>query len=502
MTGELKNKIDGLWEIFWTGGITNPLEVVEQMTYLMFIRDIDSADNIRAKEAAMLGLHFKSIFDGEVEIDGRKVEGEQLKWSVFHDFPAQRMYSIVQEWVFPFIKNLHGDKNSVYSKYMKDANFKINTPLMLSKIVDAMDEIYAMMDKVQSTDVRGDVYEYLLSKIAQSGVNGQFRTPRHIIKMMVEMMAPQPNETICDPACGTSGFLVMSGEYLKENYKKEVLLDKKNRDHFMNDMFYGFDTDGTMLRIGAMNMMTHGIENPCIEYRDSLSDQNPDRDKYSLILANPPFKGSLDAEIVSTDLLKVCKTKKTELLFLALFIRMLKIGGKCACIVPDGVLFGSSNAHKAIRKEIVENQKLEAVISMPSGVFKPYAGVSTGILIFTKTNHGGTDNVWFYDMTADGKSLDDKRTPIADNDIPDIIARFKNLDGEKDRKRTDKSFMVPKSEIIEKDYDLSINKYKEVEYVPVEYPPTSEILDEIEKLNEQIMEETRVLRELLKGTSN
>ena len=502
MTGELKNKIDGLWEIFWTGGITNPLEVVEQMTYLMFIRDIDSADNIRSKEAAMLGLPFKSIFDGEVEIDGRKVEGEQLKWSVFHDFPAQRMYSIVQEWVLPFIKNLHGDKNSVYSKYMKDANFKINTPLMLSKIVDAMDEIYAMMDKVQSTDVRGDVYEYLLSKIAQSGVNGQFRTPRHIIRMMVEMMDPQPNETICDPACGTSGFLVMSGEYLKENYKKEVLLDKKNRDHFMNDMFYGFDTDGTMLRIGAMNMMTHGIENPCIEYRDSLSDQNPDKDMYSLILANPPFKGSLDAEIVSTDLLKVCKTKKTELLFLALFIRMLKIGGRCACIVPDGVLFGSSNAHKAIRKEIVENQKLEAVISMPSGVFKPYAGVSTGILIFTKTNHGGTDNVWFYDMTADGKSLDDKRTPIAENDIPDIIARFKNLDSEKDRKRTDKSFMVPKSEIIEKDYDLSINKYKEVEYIPVEYPPTSEILDEIEKLNEQIMEETRVLRELLKGTSN
>ena len=502
MTGELKNKIDGLWEIFWTGGITNPLEVVEQMTYLMFIRDIDSADNIRAKEAAMLGLPFKSIFDGEVEIGGRKVEGEQLKWSVFHDFPAQRMYNIMQEWVFPFIKNLHGDKNSAYSKYMRDAIFKVNTPLMLSKIVDAMDEIYAMMDKVQSTDVRGDVYEYLLSKIAQSGVNGQFRTPRHIIRMMVEMMDPQPNDTICDPACGTSGFLVISGEYLKENYKKEVLMDRENKEHFMNNMFYGFDTDGTMLRIGAMNMMTHGIENPCIEYRDSLSDQNPDKDKYSLILANPPFKGSLDAEIVSTDLLKICKTKKTELLFLALFIRMLKIGGRCACIVPDGVLFGSSNAHKAIRKELVENQKLEAVISMPSGVFKPYAGVSTGILIFTKTNHGGTDNVWFYDMTADGKSLDDKRTPIADNDIPDIIARFKNLDDEKDRKRTDKSFMVPKSEIIEKDYDLSINKYKEVEYVPVEYPPTSEILDEIEKLNEQIMEETRVLRELLKGTSN
>lgn len=502
MTGELKNKIDGLWEIFWTGGITNPLEVVEQMTYLMFIRDIDSADNIRAKEAAMLGLPFKSIFDGEVEVEGRKVEGEQLKWSVFHDFPAQRMYSIMQEWVFPFIKNLHGDKKSAYSKYMNDAIFKVNTPLMLSKIVDAMDEIYAIMDKEQSTDVRGDVYEYLLSKLEKSGVNGQFRTPRNIIRMIVEMMDPQPNETICDPACGTSGFLVISGEYLKEKYKKEVLMNGKNKEHFMNSMFHGFDMDRTMLRIGAMNMMTHGIENPCIEYRDSLSDQNPDRDKYSMILANPPFKGSLDAEIVSEDIQKICKTKKTELLFLALFTKMLKIGGRCACIVPDGVLFGSSNAHKAIRKEIVENQKLEAVISMPSGVFKPYAGVSTGILIFTKTNHGGTDNVWFYDMTADGKSLDDKRTPVAENDIPDIIARFKNLDGEKDRKRTDKSFMVPKSEIIEKDYDLSINKYKEVEYVPVEYPPTSEILDEIEKLNEQIMEETRVLRELLKGTSN
>ena len=279
-------------------------------------------------------------------------------------------------------------------------------------------------------------------------------------------------------------------------------MDKKNKEHFMNNMFYGFDMDRTMLRIGAMNMMTHGIENPCIEYRDSLSDQNPDKDMYSLILANPPFKGSLDADIVSTDILKICKTKKTELLFLALFTRMLKIGGRCACIVPDGVLFGSSNAHKAIRKELIENQKLEAVISMPSGVFKPYAGVSTGILIFTKTNHGGTDNVWFYDMTADGKSLDDKRSPIEENDIQDIIARFKNLDGEKDRKRTDKSFMVPKSEIIEKDYDLSINKYKEVEYIPVEYPPTFEILDEIERLNEQIMEETRVLRELLKGTSN
>jgi len=497
MTGELKNKIDSLWEIFWNGGITNPLDVIEQMTYLMFIKDLDDTDNLRAKEAAMLGLPYKSIFADEVEIGDRKVDGNQLKWSIFHDFPAQRMYSVVQEWVFPFIKNLHGDKNSAYSKYMDDAIFKVNTPLMLSKIVDAMDEIYSMMEELHQTDIRGDVYEYLLSKIAQSGVNGQFRTPRHIIRMMVEMMDPKPTDFICDPACGTSGFLVTSGDYLREKYKKEVLLDKQNRNHFMNDMFHGYDMDRTMLRIGAMNMMTHGVEKPFIEYRDSLSDQNPDKDMYSLILANPPFKGNLDADTISTDLQKVCKTKKTELLFLALFVRMLKIGGRCACIVPDGVLFGSSNAHKAIRKEIVENQRLEAVISMPSGVFKPYAGVSTAILIFTKTGHGGTDDVWFYDMTADGFSLDDKRTEIKDNDIPDIISRFKNLEAEKDRKRTDKSFMVTKKEIADNDYDLSINKYKEVEYVAVEYPPTSEIMANIREIEKQISQEMDELERLL-----
>ena len=497
MTGELGNKIDNLWEIFWNGGITNPLDVVEQMTYLMFIKDLDDTDNLRAKEAAMLGLPYKSIFADEVEIGDRKVDGNQLKWSTFHDFPAQRMYTVVQEWVFPFIKNLHGDKNSAYSKYMDDAIFKVNTPLMFSKIVDAMDEIYSMMEELHQTDIRGDVYEYLLSKISQSGVNGQFRTPRHIIRMMVEMMDPKPTDYICDPACGTSGFLVASGDYLREKYKKEVLLDKQNRNHFMNDMFHGYDMDRTMLRIGAMNMMIHGVENPFIEYRDSLSDQNPDKDMYSLILANPPFKGNLDADTVSADLQKLCKTKKTELLFLALFVRMLKIGGRCACIVPDGVLFGSSKAHKAIRKELVENQRLEAVISMPSGVFKPYAGVSTGILVFTKTGHGGTDDVWFYDMTADGFSLDDKRTEIKDNDIPDIISRFKNLEAEKDRKRTDKSFMVPKKEIADNDYDLSINKYKEVEYVAVEYPPTVEIMANIREIEKQISREMDELEKLL-----
>ena len=463
----------------------------------MFIHDLDEVDNKKAKESVMLGLPFQSIFSGDVKVGERTIDGAQLKWSVFRDFPADRMYTVVQEYVFPFIKDLHGDKNSAYSKYMGDAIFKLPTPLLLSKVVDSLDAIYANMNEIQSTDVRGDVYEYLLMKIAQAGRNGQFRTPRHIIRMMVELMNPSADEVICDPACGTSGFLVAAGEYLKERRKEEIFYNKQKKDHYMNHMFYGYDMDRTMLRIGAMNMMTHGIENPCIEYRDSLSDQNTDKEKYSLVLANPPFKGSLDAESVAGDLLKVCKTKKTELLFLTLFLRILKIGGRCACIVPDGVLFGSSTAHKAIRKEIVENQRLEAVISMPSGVFKPYAGVSTAILIFTKTEHGGTDQVWFYDMEADGYSLDDKRTPVAENDIPDIIERFKNLEKETDRKRTEKSFMVSKQEIVDNEYDLSINKYKEVEYVPVEYPSTLEIMTNLRELEMQIGEEMEELERLL-----
>jgi type I restriction enzyme M protein len=300
-----------------------------------------------------------------------------------------------------------------------------------------------------------------------------------------------------DPACGTSGFLVAAAEYMKKKYHDDIFYNKERKEHYNNQMFHGFDMDRTMLRIGAMNMMTHGIENPDIQYRDSLSDQNPDHEKYSMILANPPFKGSLDYDIVSSDLLKIAKTKKTELLFLVLFLRMLKTGGRCAAIVPDGVLFGSSKAHKGIRKEIVENNRLEAIISMPSGVFKPYAGVSTAVIIFTKTGYGGTEDVWFYNMEADGRSLDDKRSPVQENDIPDIIERFKNLEKEKERKRTEKSFLVPKEEIAKNNYDLSINKYKEIEYIPVEYPPTEEILDEIDKLNAQIAQETAILRELL-----
>ena len=486
ITGELKNRIDALWDIFAAGGLVNPLDVIEQITYLMFIHDLDEMDNRKAKDSEMLGLPYTSIFSEEVAVNGRTIDGQQLKWSVFHDLPAAKMYEIVQEWVFPFIKTLHSDADSAYSKYMDDAIFKLPTPLVLSKVVDCLDGIYAQMAQIQETDIRGDVYEYLLSKISQSGRNGQFRTPRHIIRMMVELMDPTAQEVICDPACGTSGFLVAAAEYLRETRRQEIFYSRENLEHYMDGMFHGFDMDRTMLRIGAMNMMTHGIENPDIQYRDSLSDQNTDREKYTLVLANPPFKGSLDADTVSADLLKLCKTKKTELLFLALFLRMLKVGGRCACIVPDGVLFGSSKAHKDIRKALVEDNRLEAVISMPSGVFKPYAGVSTAVLVVTKTGHGGTAQVWFYDMKADGFSLDDKRTPVSENDIPDIVARFRNREQEETRARTEPSFLVPKEEIAQNGYDLSINKYKQVEYTPVEYPPTAEILQDLRSLEQQI----------------
>ncbi len=490
ITGELKNRIDSLWDDFAAGGIVNPLTVIEQITYLMFIHDLDEADNKGSMEAMMLGISHESIFKDEVEVEGRTVDGKQLKWSVFQDFPAEKMFDVVKNEVFPFIINLHNDRESAYSKYMSDAIFMIPTPLLLSKVVEKLSDLFRMMKetKLDKEDVRGDVYEYLLSKLNTAGRNGQFRTPRHIIKMMVELMQPKPDEIICDPACGTSGFLIAASEYLMEDEerKREVLFDKENKEHYLNHMFHGYDMDRTMLRIGAMNMMAHGIDNPCIEYKDSLSDQNEDKNKYSLVLANPPFKGSLDYDIVSPDLLKICKTKKTELLFVTLFLRMLKIGGRCACIVPDGVLFGFSKAHKSIRKEIVENNRLEAVISMPSGVFKPYAGVSTAILIFTKTEAGGTDRVWFYDMQNDGLSLDDKRSPIEENDIPDIIRRFHHLDAEMERKRTEQSFMVPKEDIVENDYDLSINKYKEVEYVPVEYPSTQEILTNLREIEMEI----------------
>ena len=471
MDTDLRNKIDRIWETFWTGGITNPLEVIEQFTYLLFIKDLDDNEIIEESNAELLGIPFEGMFPSDKQY---------LRWSKFKNEEAGEMYRIISEEVFPFIKNIHGDKQSAYSRYMGDAMFKIPTPLMLSKIVDAIDNL-DMSDK----DAKGDLYEYLLSKVATAGTNGQFRTPRHIIKMMAELMKPTPEDIIVDPAMGTAGFLVGAEEYLREKHS-DLFLVQGLKDHFNNKMFNGFDMDRTMLRIGAMNMMLHGVDNPNIQYKDSLSEVNTDSEDYTLILANPPFKGSLDYEAVSADLLKTTKTKKTELLFLALFLRILKTGGRCASIVPDGVLFGSTGGHKSIRKEIVENHKLEAIISMPSGVFKPYAGVSTAIMIFTKTGTGGTDKVWFYDMKADGRSLDDKRNPVDENDIPDIIERFNNLDKEVERKRTEQSFFVDVEEIRENAYDLSINKYKEIEYEEVVYDEPKVILERVRKLEEEI----------------
>jgi len=471
ITGELRSKVDKIWEIFWTGGITNPLSVIEQFTYLLFIKGLDEKQTDLEKNAELLGIEVDKIFSDEQE---------NLRWHKFKQLSASDMYDMVSKKVFPFIKTMHGDKDSAFTRYMDDAIFMIPTPQMLEKIVTNVDLL-----PLSDGDTKGDLYEYLLSKVATAGTNGQFRTPRHIIKMMVELMQPTPTDIIVDPAAGSAGFLVEAGEYLKRN-NEDLFAIKELKDHYNNDMFFGNDMDRTMLRIGAMNMMLHGVEKPNIEYRDSLSEKNIDDEKYTLVLANPPFKGSLDHESVAADLLKITKTKKTDHLFLALFLRTLKKGGRCASIVPDGVLFGSSNAHKSIRKEIVENHHLHGIISMPSGVFKPYAGVSTAIMIFTKTGAGGTDNVWFYDMHADGLSLDDKRQPVESNDIPDIISRYHNLENEKNRKRTEKSFYVTKKEIKDNGYDLSINKYKEVEYDRVEYEKPSVIMNRIDEIDSEI----------------
>ncbi len=484
MEQETKSIIDRIWTNFWEGGVTNPLTVIEQITYLLFIKGLDDIDIAHEKSDHMLGIKTKRIFDEK---------HQECRWSIFKNYPAEKMYRIVGEDVFPFIKSLSNNKNSGYAKYMDDAIFIIPTPIMLQRVVTAIDKL-----KMKDRDTKGDVYEYLLSKLSTAGTNGQFRTPRHIIKMMVELMKPTPEDIIVDPAAGSAGFLVEAGEYLRNN-RNDLFLTENLKEHFNNTMFYGFDMDRTMLRIGAMNLMQHGIENPNISYKDSLSEDNEDNSKYTLVLANPPFKGSIDSERTSKDLLNVTKTKKTELLFLALFLRILRTGGRAASIVPDGVLFGSSNAHKAIRKEIIEKHKLEAIISMPSGVFKPYAGVSTAIMIFTKTGDGGTDKVWFYDMTADGFSLDDQRQPVKENDIPDIIKRFDNRNSkeEQERARTEKSFFVPKEEIVENDYDLSINKYKEIVVEKKEYEEPKVILKRVIDMENELQQKLKELEELL-----
>ena len=488
VTGQLKNQIDQIWDAFFSMGITNSITVLEQMTYLFFMKMLDDAQFIKECNANLLGITLpdseKTFKDGTWHNPdtGEDVPMQSLRWSQFIQQDPEKLYRTVSRHVFVFIKNLGGVGDSAYSRFMQNAIFIIPEPRKLLKIVEGVNAL-----DMNNRDAMGDVYEYILGKMAASGTNGQFRTPRHIIRLMVKLMRPTLEDSVCDPAMGSAGFIVETAKYIQEHYKSE-LLRRQNAEHFRNTMLHGFDTDQTMLRIGAMNLMLHGVNNPVVEYRDSLSEDNKDTEKYTLILANPPFAGSLDYESVSKSLLTPAKTKKTELLFVSLFMRILQIGGRCASIVPDGVLTGQSKAHQAIRRELVDGQRLQAVISMPSGVFKPYSGVSTAILIFTKTNAGGTDNVWFYDMRADGYSLDDKRNKVSDNDIPDIIERWSNLDAEVGRKRTEQSFLVPLAEIQEHDYDLGFTTYHETVREKVQYEAPDKILADIRALQTQFNE--------------
>ncbi len=521
LTGEIRTKVDQVWNAFWAGGIANPLEVIEQITYLLFMRGLDDIQTREENKANMLGKPmdrvifpegvYKTVRDEDTGEVKEEITYQMLRWSRFRHDDAQRMFKIVSDFVFPFLREM-GEKGTAHAEHMKGARFTIPTPGLLAKVVDMLAEI-----PMEDRDTKGDLYEYMLGKIASAGQNGQFRTPRHIIKLMVELTAPGPKDVICDPASGTCGFLVAAGEYLRDHHSK-LFMDPALKQHFHESMFHGYDFDQTMLRIGSMNMQLHGVEAADIRYRDSLaSTHKDDADKYSLILANPPFAGSLDEETASADLRAIVKTKKTELLFMALFLKLLKPGGRAAVIVPDGVLFGSSTAHKAIRKMLVDDHKLDAIVKLPSGVFKPYAGVSTAIVIFTKTNSGGTDHVWFYDVQADGMSLDDKRQMLvseekfgpvtkaalseeehARNNLPDVVARWKERNGaERQNLRTGQSFTVSRANIAATDYDLSLNRYKEVVHEAAEHRPPKEIIGELLKLEHEIAAGLRELEGML-----
>ena len=462
--------------------------MIEQITYLLFLRRLDDAQTQAENKARRTGMPIVNpVFDPD---------HQHLRWQQLKNESSETMFTRMDREVFPFLRQLGqqvGGEGATYAHHMRDARFTIPNARMLSTAVDLIDQL-----PLTDQDTTGDLYEYLLSKIASAGVNGQFRTPRHIIDLMVRMTAPTPDDVIVDPACGTAGFLVGAVEYLREA-QPDMFFDMNARVHFNRGMFHGYDFDHTMLRIASMNMLMHGVEAPDIAYRDSLAQGASDGDAgmYSLILANPPFAGSLDAEGVSSDLQRVVKTKKTELLFLALFLRLLQPGGRAAVIVPDGVLFGSTKAHKDLRKILVEEQQLEAVVKLPSGVFKPYAGVSTAILFFRRTDSGGTETVWFYDVRADGYSLDDKRTPTEADDLPDVLRRWEDLGAETDRPRTAQSFLVPKKEIADQGYDLSINRYKEIEVEEVEHRSPQEILADLEQFDAEISAGTAELKVML-----
>jgi len=511
LTGDIRNQVDQIWNAFWSGGVSNPLSVIEQITYLLFIKRLDDLQTLEESKAEALGIAMeRRIFPEGTDDKGRSYA--DLRWSRFKNFEPRDMMSVVDEHVFPFLRTL-GEEGSSYGRHMRDARLGFSNPALLAKAVEMLDKI-----PMEDRDTKGDLYEYMLGKIASAGQNGQFRTPRHIIQLMVELVEPTPDDVICDPAAGTCGFLVAAGEYLRDHHAA-LFRDEAKRRHFHERMFHGFDFDPTMLRIGSMNMTLHGVDNADVTYRDSLAqDHAADAGTYSLILANPPFAGSLDYEATAKDLQQIVKTKKTELLFLALFLRLLKTGGRAAVIVPDGVLFGSSKAHQDMRRMLVEDHKLDAVIKMPSGVFRPYAGVSTAILIFTKTGVGGTDYVWFYDLQADGFSLDDKRTALLPpeklgaaprevlsaeehvrNNLPDVLMRWKKRNGvERERPRTAQSFCVPKVKIAAtSSYDLSLNRYKEVEHEEQIHAKPIDIIRELRGLEEEISRGVTVLEGML-----
>lgn len=509
ITGEIKSKVDAIWNAMWTGGLSNPQTVMEQLTLLLFLKGLDDVQTRAERQARARGLPLeRSLFpDGNDSIsimdeNGTKVADGRpfadLRWTRFANLPPAEMQEAAENHLVPFLRRL-GSDGAPLRKHMAGARYEIPTARLLAKVVDLLSDL--PMDR---RDTKGDLYEYMLSKVAAAGQNGQFRTPRHIIELMVAMTEPRRDDVICDPACGTAGFLVGAAEYLRRK-DPSLWTDLQAKRHFESDMFHGHDFDGTMLRLGAMNMALHGLEDAAITYRDSLTQEHGDEaETYSLILANPPFAGSLDTEAVARDLTRIVNTRKTELLFLALFLRLLKRGGRAAVVVPDGVVFGSNRAHVELRRMLVEEQHIQGVVKLPAGVFRPYAGVSTAILLFQRTDSGGTEGVWFYDLRADGKSLDDKRTDLvpeeklgphaelteaemALNNLPDALARWREREGaERDRPRTAQSFVVPKEEIAAKGYDLSLNRYREIEHEAVEHEAPAEILSRLREMEREI----------------
>lgn len=503
LTPTMRSKVDALWDRFWSGGIANPLSAIEQISYLLFMRRLDEMDAKRQEDAEFLGKGYESVFAGRFEwAPGQRVDKRELRWSRFKNLPPDQMLAHVRDKVFPFIKSLR-EEVQPFARHMRDAVFILPKASLLVEAVGLIDEIHAEIERECQAgqafhDTQGDLYEYLLSEIATAGKNGQFRTPRHVIQMIVELVDPKLGETVCDPACGTGGFLLGAFEHVlnahstpSQRWKDESgferglgdrLTDDRQWDALRQKTFFGYDFDTTMVRIGLMNLLLHGIDQPNLEYADTLSKRFEVANRYDVILANPPFKGSIDKGDI-TERLSLATTK-TELLFVARIIDLLRIGGRAGVIVPDGVLFGSSRAHVQLRKSLLETCELQGIVSMPGGVFKPYAGVSTAVLFFVKG--GLTENVWFYDMQADGLSLDDKRERVSENDIPDVIARWRSRDASRDTDRTAKAFFVPRAEIEANKHDLSITRYKAVKHEFVEHEPPKVLLARLRALEAEI----------------